>query len=138
MFKCQALNQVYFNPELVLRRGICTKRKIDFFSKKDIIIGKRIIKDMKLHNVGQSIVVSNGIIIAVEDQNGTDSMLDRANKILKKVEFFHPFYDTKTINAQKYLPDLQGVKNSWYCGSYFGYGFHEDGLKSAIDVANKL
>ncbi len=40
---------------------------------------------MKLHNVGQSIVVSNGIIIAVEDQKGTDSMLDRANKILKKV-----------------------------------------------------
>ena len=33
---------------------------------------------------------------------------------------------------------LQGIKNSWFCGSYFGYGFHEDGLKSAINVANKL
>ena len=82
--KIRVLNQVYFNPELVLRRGICTRRKIDFSSKKDITIGKRIIKDIKLHNVGQSIVVSNGIIIAVEDQRGTDSMLDRANKILKK------------------------------------------------------
>ena len=44
----------------------------------------------------------------------------------------------KTIKAQKYLAELQGVNNSWFCGSYFGYGFHEDGLRSAIDVANKL
>ena len=59
-------------------------------------------------------------------------------KIIKKVEFTHPFYDMETITAQKYLSELQGVKNSWFCGSYFGYGFHEDGLKSAIDVADKL
>jgi len=59
-------------------------------------------------------------------------------KIISRVEFTHPFYDTKTIKAQKYLPELQGVNNSWFCGSYFGYGFHEDGLKSAINIANKL
>tara|TARA_Y100000590_G_scaffold40291_1_gene43021 strand:+ start:248 stop:1489 length:1242 start_codon:yes stop_codon:yes gene_type:complete len=61
-----------------------------------------------------------------------------SKKIIKKVEFTHPFYDMKTIKTQKYLPELQGVNNSWFCGSYFGYGFHEDGLKSAIDVANRL
>jgi len=60
------------------------------------------------------------------------------SQIIKKVEFTHPFYDIKTINAQKYLPELQGVNNSYFCGSYFGYGFHEDGLKSGIDVSNKL
>ena len=59
-------------------------------------------------------------------------------KIIKKTKFTHPFYDIETIKAQKYLADLQGVNNSWFCGSYFGYGFHEDGLKSAINVANKL
>tara|TARA_Y100000590_G_scaffold94743_1_gene107350 strand:+ start:362 stop:1603 length:1242 start_codon:yes stop_codon:yes gene_type:complete len=59
-------------------------------------------------------------------------------KIIKKIEFTHPFYDIKTIKAQKYLTELQGVNNSWFCGSYFGYGFHEDGLNSAIGVANKL
>tara|TARA_Y100000590_G_scaffold72825_1_gene80035 strand:- start:2193 stop:3434 length:1242 start_codon:yes stop_codon:yes gene_type:complete len=59
-------------------------------------------------------------------------------KIIKKIEFSHPFYDMKTIEAQKYLDSLQGINNSWFCGSYFGYGFHEDGLKSAIAVANKL
>ena len=60
------------------------------------------------------------------------------SKIIKKVEFTHPFYDMKTINAQKYLPELQGVNNSYFCGSYFGYGFHEDGLNSGINVSNKL
>ena len=60
------------------------------------------------------------------------------SKIIQKVEFTHPFYDIKTINAQKYLPDLQGVNNSYFCGSYFGYGFHEDGLSSGINVSNKL
>jgi len=59
-------------------------------------------------------------------------------KIIKKVEFTHPFYDIKTIRVQKRLTELQGINNSWFCGSYFGYGFHEDGLKSAINVANKL
>ncbi len=59
-------------------------------------------------------------------------------KVIKKVEFTHPFYDNNTIQAQKYLPELQGLNNSWFCGSYFGYGFHEDGLKSSINVASKL
>ena len=59
-------------------------------------------------------------------------------KIIKKIEFEHPFYDMKTVRAQKYLSELQGVNNSWFCGSYFGYGFHEDGLNSGINVSNKL
>ena len=60
------------------------------------------------------------------------------DKIIKKIEFTHPFYDMKTINAQKHLSKLQGVNNSYFCGSYFGYGFHEDGLNSGINVSNKL
>ena len=60
------------------------------------------------------------------------------SKIIKKVEFTHPFYDLKMINAQKYLSELQGVNNTYFCGSYFGYGFHEDGLNSGIEVSNKL
>ena len=60
------------------------------------------------------------------------------DKIIKKIDFTHPFYNIKTINAQKELSKLQGVNNSYFCGSYFGYGFHEDGLNSGINVANKL
>ena len=60
------------------------------------------------------------------------------NKIIKKIEFSHPFYDINTINAQKHLSELQGINNTYFCGSYFGYGFHEDGLNSGMEVAKKL
>ncbi len=60
------------------------------------------------------------------------------DKIIKKIEFSHPFYDLQSIKAQKQLNELQGVKNSWFCGSYFGYGFHEDGIKSAVNIANQI
>ena len=63
------------------------------------------------------------------------SLID-SKKIIKKVEFTHPFYDLKSIEAQKSLIELQGKSNSWFCGSYFGYGFHEDGIKSSINIAN--
>ncbi len=59
-------------------------------------------------------------------------------KIIKKIEFTHPFYDIQTILAQKNLNKIQGANKTWFCGSYFGYGFHEDGLKSAISLVNKL
>ena len=62
----------------------------------------------------------------------------KPKKILKKLEFFHPIYDLNSLNAQKNLEELQGINNSWFCGSYFGYGFHEDGLKSGLNVATKL
>ena len=58
------------------------------------------------------------------------------SQIIKKVEFTHPFYDMKTIKTQKYLGELQGVNNSWFCGSYFSYGFHEDGVKSSIKISS--
>jgi len=60
------------------------------------------------------------------------------SKIIKKIEFSHPFYDLQSINAQTKLNKLQGVKNSWFCGSYFGYGFHEDGIKSSLNIVNKI
>ena len=60
------------------------------------------------------------------------------SKIIKKIEFTHPFYDMKTVNAQKYLSQLQGKNNSWFCGSYFGYGFHEDGINSAINIVGQI
>jgi len=68
--------------------------------------------------------------------NPIDKIEDK--RIIKKIEFSHPFYDLQSLRSQKYLNELQGKKNSWFCGSYFGYGFHEDGLKSALDIVNRI
>jgi len=50
----------------------------------------------------------------------------------------HPVYDPAAIAAQGELWDLQGVRRTWFCGSYFGHGFHEDGLQAGLAVAEEL
>ena len=60
------------------------------------------------------------------------------DKILKKVKFTHPYFDQNAIDQQKNLPILQNKKNILFCGSYFGYGFHEDGIKSSVEMIKSL
>ena len=60
------------------------------------------------------------------------------NKILKKIDFTHPFLNNENVKLQNDLHKLQGKKRTWFCGSYFGYGFHEDGLKSSIELFKKF
>ena len=55
-------------------------------------------------------------------------------KIIRKVIFTHPYFDQNAINSQKDLHLIQNKNNILFCGSYFGYGFHEDGIKSSIDM----
>jgi predicted NAD/FAD-binding protein len=55
-------------------------------------------------------------------------------KVLKIVKFTHPYYDQKALDAQLELNKLQNKKDLLFCGSYFGYGFHEDGIKSSIEM----
>lgn len=52
--------------------------------------------------------------------------------------FEHPVFDAAAIGAQAELHKLQGQQNSWFCGAYHRYGFHEDGLASAVEVARQL
>ena len=59
-------------------------------------------------------------------------------KILKKVRFTHPYFDQSALNFQSQLTNLQNKRNILYCGSYFGYGFHEDGIKSSIEMLKNL
>ena len=59
-------------------------------------------------------------------------------KIIDKTFFEHPIFNNETIKAQKKLSSLQGHLNTFYCGSYCGYGFHEDGIQSAAHIAEIL
>jgi predicted NAD/FAD-binding protein len=60
------------------------------------------------------------------------------NKIIKKIHFTHPYFNKDNVALQKDLNKLQGKKRTWFCGSYFGYGFHEDGLKSSKELFKKF
>ena len=52
--------------------------------------------------------------------------------------FEHPVFTQETLAAQQKIETIQGLGNIWHCGAYQRYGFHEDGLMSAVEVASKL
>jgi predicted NAD/FAD-binding protein len=52
--------------------------------------------------------------------------------------YHHPQYDRAAVEAQAALPSVQGAQRTWFCGSYCGYGFHEDGLRAGLEVAASL
>jgi uncharacterized protein len=60
------------------------------------------------------------------------------NKIYNKIEFSHPYYDEKALKNQSKLNLIQNINNTLFAGSYFGYGFHEDGIKSSIEMLKIL
>ena len=60
------------------------------------------------------------------------------NSVIKKVNFSHPYLNSENTALQKDLKLIQGKKRTWFCGSYFGNGFHEDGLKSSLDLINNF
>jgi predicted NAD/FAD-binding protein len=58
--------------------------------------------------------------------------------IVGEYDYAHPVFDLAAIEAQKRLPLLQGQHHTWYAGAWTGYGFHEDGLKSGLQVGRAL
>ena len=61
-----------------------------------------------------------------------------ADKVIAEYEYAHPVFDGAAIAAQRELAQLSGQRGVWFCGAWNGYGFHEDGLKSGLKVANAL
>ncbi len=62
----------------------------------------------------------------------------RPDSILKSELYEHPIFNAATAAAQRRLWSLQGVGNTWFCGAYFGAGFHEDGLQAGLAAAEQL
>ncbi len=59
-------------------------------------------------------------------------------QVLARFDYAHPVFDLAAIRAQADVPALQGQRHTYFCGAWTGYGFHEDGLKSGLDVASRL
>lgn len=82
----------------------------------------------------QPLPTENPVIVTLNaDQENLDSA-----KVQKVIDYEHPFFDGKTVAAQRELDKIQGVQSTYYVGAWQGYGFHEDGAKSAIRAAKKM
>lgn len=60
------------------------------------------------------------------------------DKVVHAETYEHPLFDAASIRAQRRLWSLQGKRNTWFCGAYFGSGFHEDGLQAGLACAEAL
>jgi predicted NAD/FAD-binding protein len=58
--------------------------------------------------------------------------------VLRRYRVHHPVYDRDALEAQAPLRELSGANRTWFCGAWCGYGFHEDGVRSAHEVAAAL
>lgn len=58
--------------------------------------------------------------------------------VLGEFQYAHPVFDRSAVAAQAQVTALQGVRDTYFCGAWMGYGFHEDGLKAGLDVARRL
>ncbi len=63
--------------------------------------------------------------------NDHENAIDES-KVLYRTEYDHPLFLAEGLAAQKRLAEINGDRHTWYCGAYWGYGFHEDGVKSGL------
>lgn len=81
-------------------------------------------------NLLQSIDTPTPLLVTLNPDQAPD-----ADKTYKKIDYEHPVFDEPAMQAQSMIRPLQGDHNIWFCGAYLGYGFHEDGLNSAVELA---
>ena len=81
----------------------------------------------------QGIEASEEILVTLNQ----DEFIDES-KVLGRFDYAHPVFDVAAIAAQGRHDELNGDRHTWYCGAYWTYGFHEDGLQSALKVCRKM
>ncbi len=84
-------------------------------------------------NILQGIDQNHPLFVSLNSKHKIDH-----SKIFAEFEYEHPIFDLEAVMAQKEFEKIQGKENLYFCGAYLRYGFHEDGLLSAINVAKKL
>jgi predicted NAD/FAD-binding protein len=86
-----------------------------------------------LLNMLQPLPFSQPVVVSLNPAQELDPAL-----VHGRFDYAHPVLDLAAIEAQKRLPAMQGGRHTYFCGAWTGYGFHEDGLKSGLAVADAL
>jgi len=81
----------------------------------------------------QSLPTGRQFLLTLNGDEGIDP-----RTVLHRQTYSHPVFDNASLRAQKRRGEINGVQRTWYCGAYWGYGFHEDGVRSAALVCSAL
>ena len=85
-------------------------------------------------NLLQNIDKKYPLFVTLNPEEGSISK----NKIYEEILYEHPILDENALKGQSKLENIQGLNNIWFTGAWTKYGFHEDGIKSALHIAEKL
>ncbi len=81
----------------------------------------------------QSIDAPEPLVVTLNRSHAIDP-----ERVLGRMNYSHPVYTRHSVAAQKRRDEISGQRGTWYCGAYWGWGFHEDGMRSAVDVVRAL
>jgi predicted NAD/FAD-binding protein len=81
----------------------------------------------------QGISAPEPLIVSLNSSHDIDP-----RKVLRQMRYEHPVYSHKSVAARARKAEIQGQRRSWFAGAYWGWGFHEDGIRSAVEVAAAL
>ena len=84
-------------------------------------------------NLLQSIPTATPLLVTLNREDEIDP-----DAVLYQVDYDHPVFDAAAIRAQRRRHEIQGVDGTWFAGAYWGHGFHEDGVRSGLDVVDAL
>jgi uncharacterized protein len=84
-------------------------------------------------NMLQGLTASKQYLVTLNRPSAYDE-----KQVIARMVYHHPTYTNASMATQVSLPILNGVRNTWFCGSYFGYGFHEDAVRSSYQMAAQL
>jgi hypothetical protein len=84
-------------------------------------------------NILQGVQSPEPFVVSLNQRNRIDPA-----KILAVMHYQHPVYSHAMVRAQKRRHEINGLNRSWFCGAYWGFGFHEDGYRSGHEVAEAL
>jgi predicted NAD/FAD-binding protein len=125
----------YTQNEVVLHTDerIMPKRKLSWASWNYLDNGSTLPSLTYYMNRLQSLRSSTDFFVSMNLSESIDS-----SKIIQSFKYAHPCFDLAAMNAQQQISLINGKHNTYYVGSYWGYGFHEDGVKSAMNTCKLL
>ena len=84
-------------------------------------------------NLLQGLAVDTPLVVSLNRSHDIDPA-----KVLVRRNYHHPVYTPASVAAQGRKDRIQGVRRTWFAGAYWGWGFHEDGIRSGVEVARAL
>ncbi|KAA2286172.1 NAD(P)/FAD-dependent oxidoreductase [Arenimonas fontis] len=84
-------------------------------------------------NLLQGLPVRTPVVVTLNRGEAVDPA-----RVLRRLRYSHPVYTHASVAARARKPEIQGRRHTWFAGAYWGWGFHEDGMRSAVEVAEGL